>query len=347
MSVSLHTDPSRISNFLTGDNAVDPTTNAAATMAKALANRAHISSLPAATQGFNLSELDEKPSLKNPSVRASAQAEASMTALSGLGTEALMMLLGFEERKSVVNSGKASIAAHREEREEVNKQRIEKLQEQAEKLEQKGLLDKLKKAFGVIGCILGAIASIATAVVGVVTANPLMVVGAAMVMVVTVDQAVQLGTNGEKGIVQSIVATAEKNGSDVKASMIAAQVMTIAMGVVGAIFSAGAGSANVGGAAKALTTVTNTANGLNTVASGTTQIASSVVDYKLDKLKADGKELEAILMRIQMASDIDTQQLKNIMEKTENMTQSVKEILESCNQSLAGILTSNTAHIMA
>lgn len=344
MSVNLNVDPSRLAApLLDKDPSVTDTT--ALQQAKK-AGVSNTTDIPDIDQGFNLSSLSEKPSLKAP-IATIGDSSMSMAALSTLGTEAIMSLLGFEERTSAVNSGKASIEAHREEREAVNQQRIEKLQEQAEKLEKKGLLDTLKKAFSIIGCVLGAIASIGAAVIGGITGNPLMVIGAAMVMVTVVDQAVQLGTDGEKGIVQAIVAQAEKDGNDTKAASIAAQVMMLCIGIVGSLFSGGLGSSNLGAATQVFTTATNAANGFNMAASGATQIASSVVDYKIENLRADGKELEAILMRIQMASEIDTQQIKDIMDRASNMAQAVNEILNSCNQSLRGVLTANAAPAMA
>lgn len=341
MSVNFNTDPSRLSVLILGEKT--SISNASLN----ITDENNINSIPSIEQEFNFSDLSEKPSLKAPNASMSVGIGGmSMAALSNLGTEAIMSLLGFAERKSAVDSGKASIEAHREEREAVNQQRIEKLQEQSEKLEQKGLLDKLKQAFSVIGCILGAIAGVGAAIVGVATSNPLMVIGAAMVMVTVIDQAVQLGTNGEKGIVQSIVAQAEKDGSNTKAAAIAAQIMMISIGVVGSLFAGGLGASNLGATTQVFTTATNAANGLNMVFGGSTQIASSVVNYKLDQLKADGKELEAILMRIQLASEIDTQQMKDIMDKASNMTKAVNDILASCQSSLRGILIGDSSHAM-
>ncbi|MBU3826309.1 MAG: hypothetical protein IAA31_02295 [Candidatus Anaerobiospirillum merdipullorum] len=50
--------------------------------------------------------IDEQPTLTPPSVHI------SMTTISSLSSEAIMSLLGFEERKESVSSGKAALEAH-------------------------------------------------------------------------------------------------------------------------------------------------------------------------------------------------------------------------------------------
>ena len=180
--------------------------------------------------------LDEKPVLTAPS------GQMSMAAISSLSSEAIMSLLGFEERKESVSSGKAALEAHHEERAAANQERIEKLQEQADKLESQGILDKIKQAFQILGCVLGAIAGIAAAVVGFATGNPVMVIGAGLALLSVADQITQAATGGEKGITQAIVECAEKNGSNTMASAIAAQVMMLIIGIAGAVMSAGVGS---------------------------------------------------------------------------------------------------------
>ncbi len=279
--------------------------------------------------------LDEKPVLTAPS------GQMSMAAISSLSSEAIMSLLGFEERKESVSSGKAALEAHHEERAAANQERIEKLQEQADKLESQGILDKIKQAFQILGCVLGAIAGIAAAVVGFATGNPVMVIGAGLALLSVADQITQAATGGEKGITQAIVECAEKNGSNTMASAIAAQVMMLIIGIAGAVMSAGVGSSTsmLNATTRGLNTGVNILSGLNSIGSGAVGVASSVVNYQIENIRADSKDLEAILMRIQTASELDSKNIEDILKKSENMTQSVREVLDSCNQALGAVVT--------
>ena len=279
--------------------------------------------------------LDEKAPLKAPA------GQMSMAAISSLSSEAIMSLLGFEERKTSVESGKAALEAHHEERAAVNQERIEKLQEQSEKLKSQGLLDKIKQAFQILGCILGAIAGIAAAVVGFATGNPLMVLGAGMALLCVGDQMTQAITGGEKGITQAIVECAKKNNDNQQAAAIAAQVMMFVIGIAGAVLSGGVGSSvqALSGTARTLNVGINALTGFNSICTGSVGIASSVVNYQIENLRADSKDLEAILMRIQTASDLDSKNIEDILKKCENMSQSVREVLDSCNQALGAVVT--------
>ena len=191
------------------------------------------------------------------------------------------------------------------------------MQEQAEKLKSQGLLDKIKMAFQIIGCVLGAICALAAGVFGAMHGNVLMVVGAVMALFSIADQITQLSSGGELGIAQEILKRAQANGSNEMASMISAQVMVMLITVAGAVFSAGLGSssASMTVAARTLNVGINVFSGINSVISGSVGIASSVVNFEIENLKADSKELEAILMRIQVASELDAQNIEDIMKK--------------------------------
>lgn len=279
--------------------------------------------------------LDEKAPLKAPA------GQMSMSAISSLSSEAIMSLLGFEERKTSVESGKAALEAHHEERAAANQERIDKLQEQSEKLKSRGLLDTIKKVFQIIGCVLGAIAGIAAAAVGIATGNPVMVVGATLALFSVADQMTQAISDGKMGITQSIIECAEKNGSNTKASAIAAQLMMFIIGIAGAVMSAGVGSSAsaMTATARNLNIGLNVLTGVNSMGTGAVGIASSVVNYQIENLRADGKDLEAILMRIQTASELDSKNIEDILKKCESMSQSVREVLDSCNQALGAVVT--------
>ena len=126
-----------------------------------------------------------------------------------------------------------------------------------------------------------------------------------------------------------------------KIAAIAAQVMMFVIGIAGAVLSGGVGSSvqALSGTARTLNVGINALTGFNSICTGSVGIASSVVNYQIENLRADSKDLEAILMRIQTASDLDSKNIEDILKKCENMSQSVREVLDSCNQALGAVVT--------
>lgn len=286
----------------------------------------------------------EDPKLERPQGNLG---EESFVNLGALSTEAIMSMLGFEERKDAVESGTSAIETKRQQRAEINEERIANLKEQADKAEKSGFLDKLKQAFSYIGMALGAIASIAAIVAGGMSGNPLLIAGGVLMLLSTTEQIMSAASGGELSLANGFAQAAKATGGDEQAARIAGMVCAMAIGVAGAIMTGGAGASGAASQAASMTTkVTNTISsvtgvisGVNQVASGSVSIAKGVYDYQIANLKADMSDLQAILLRIQQASDLDTEQLKKIMEKSQDMAQGVKEVLDDCNQSLGTVLT--------
>lgn len=285
---------------------------------------------------------DEMPSLSAPTQ------SLSMSVIAGLSQDAIMQMLGMDERKTAVDSGIATLQAHSEQRQEVLQERIETLQEQADKMKHQSLLDKIKQAFSYIGMALGAIACVATLVAGCATGNPLMIAGGLMMTVALVDQITTTATGGEQGIAAWFGDLAEMTGGNEMAAQIAGQVVSSLFGIVGGVMSGvGAGKviASVADTSKILSvtskisTAADIANGLTQVGSGAVGIASSVNQYDIINLQADTKVLDGILARIQAAQDLDTENLKKIMEKSQSVVTSVKEMIDDCSASLTTVVT--------
>lgn len=268
----------------------------------------------------------------------------SLEVISTLSSEAIMTMLGFDERKSAVESGLTAIETRREQRAEYNKQKIEQLQEQAEKAKSKGLLDKIKEAFSYIGMALGAIAAIGACLTG----NPLAIAGAALIMISLADQIASTASGGKVSIAAGFAKLAEATGGNQQAAAIAGQVFSMVIGLTGGILSGVGVAKSVADVKSAIGTVnlaTQVLSGVTTVANSSVSIASSFIERDIDNLKADQKLIEAILMRMQVAQEWDEEQIKKIMEKCQAMTEGVREILDDCNQSLATTMT--TAPSMA
>ncbi len=303
-------------------------------------------------QQRKLQSLLDDPQLEAPK---GPWAQTSFVNLSTLSSEAIMSMLGFEERKSAVDSGMSEIETKRQQRAEINEERIENLKEQAEKAEKSGLLDQIKQVFSYIGMALSAIASIASIAAGVITGNPLLIAGGALMLLSTTEQIMSAATDGEISLANGFAQAAKATGGNEQAARIAGMVTSVLIGLTGAIMSGGASmgaaasqagniaSSTITQAANTATTVTSIASGVANVGTGAVTIAKSVYDYELTNLKADMSDLQAILLRIQQAGDADTEQLKHIMEKSQQITEGVKALLDDCNQSLGAVLTGTPA----
>lgn len=282
--------------------------------------------------------LDVLPSLESP------KGQMSMSVIASLSEEALMQMLNMDERKSAVQSGIASLKAHSEQRQEILQERVEKLQEQAKKLKEQSLLDKIKSAFSYIGMALGAIASIVTIAVGVVTSNPLLIAGGAMMAVAICDQVVTQASGGEQGLASWFAKAASATKGNETAAYIAGQVFSSLIGIIGGIVS-GVGATKAVSTASDISSITNItakvtklnniAGGLSQVANGGLSIASCVNKSDILKLQADTKLLDAILARIQAASDLDTQSLANVLKKSQAVVEAIKSMIDDSAQTLA------------
>lgn len=306
--------------------------------------------LPEATELNAFTLLTEKPQLAAPS----ADTPSDVNTLKNLCYEALMQLLGFEERKTAVKSGMNAVETHRQERQEINDKRIKNLQEQAEKAQKSAKLSGILKVFSIIGQALSAVAAVGSLVAGAVTGNPLLIAGGVILAVTAADGLMSAATDGKACIAAGFEAAAEKlNGSKEAANYVAMGV-TFVMGITGAVLS-GVGGVQVAKKAaetgmnttmQVLTkidTATSIASGVTQTAQGSTSIAKSVYDSQHTKLQAKAKELEAILMRIQAASDLDIQMLKKMLKKSSDIAESVTNIIKDCNKSVGTVLTSAPA----
>ncbi|MBO8416306.1 MAG: hypothetical protein IAB19_08010 [Proteobacteria bacterium] len=323
-----------------GSSAVDSSTSVGSGSSSATAQ----GSVPEVKS--NLSEiLNETPNLTKPS---SAYADMNFVNLGALSNDAIMSMLGFEERKSAVSSGITEIETKREQRHEANQLRIQNLHEQAEKAAKSSLLDKIKEVFSYIGMALSAIGSLAGMAVSIATGNIALGIGSALLLLSSVEQIMSAASDGELSLANGFAEAAKATGGNEDAARISGMLFSVGLGLAGAILSGGAGVKNavsqgmsaVKQIANNVNTAVNFVSAVNSVGTGAVGIAKSVYDSQLTKLKAGSLDIEAILQRIQTASDMDTNQLKKIMEKSQDMAEGVKNILDDCNQTLGAVVTS-------
>ena len=290
--------------------------------------------------------------LSGPNLKA-PEGGMPMSVIAGLSEEALMSMLGMEERKSAVTSGLESLRAKAEERREINQQKIELLQEQAEKAEENKVLAGIKKAFSIIGAVVGTIASIGSIVAGFCSANPLLVIGGALTLVASIDSMVSTATDGENSIASAVAKSLQENNNlDESAAKWIGVAVSMTIGITGAVMTgvgayqlASEASTSVSQVNNIVSAASSIASGVVQTGQGAVQITEAVLNYKLSNLKADSKELEAILQRIQAASDIDIQLVESNLEKTQSLTENLKKTIEDCRMALNSILTGAPAAV--
>mgnify|MGYP001026745152 FL=1 len=297
--------------------------------------------------------LDSLPSLSAPNDTI------PMSVIMGLCEEAIMSMLGMEERKEAVSSGVATLQAHAEERKQINQERIEKLQEQAEKAEKQGFLDKLKQAFSIISCVIQAIAAVAVLASAVIAPNPASIIGAGLLIASTVETIMSTASDGKLSLQNGFAEAAKATGGNEQAAAICGMITSFAIGIAGSVLSGAGAAKTISDAAKLgevskLTKFQQIMNNATNIVSAGTQAASSAVNItsavyekQIDEIKADSKLLEAILMRIQIAQDLDTKQIEKIMEKATAMAEGVKDVIDDCNSTMQSVLSGGSAPAMA
>jgi hypothetical protein len=268
-----------------------------------------------------------------------------------ISLEELVKAVGMETRQVATKTGLEALKAKVAETEEANQKKLEEVQTQLEKLKEKEKLGPFMKALKWIGMALGAIAAVATAAIGVMTANPLLVAGAAVMMVMTVNSIVSEASDGKYSISAGIAALAKECGASEETAQWIGMGVEIGITLIGAALSFGAGFA--GSAAKAaeaagkvaqiiakVSQFASLASGLTTMAQGGLGIADAVYTSDITKSKATQKDLEAILARIAEAQDVETKFLESVMKRAEELLAAVQDIVQGNVEAQAAILGS-------
>ena len=280
-------------------------------------------------------DIDELPSLPAPA--------------GPLSLDTLLSAIGYETRQQACRDGVASLELKGEQQAEINQKELDELKEQLEKMAKKGVADGFLKIFSIIGMVVGAIASAASIAIGAATGNPLLVAAGVAGLVMTVDSALSMATDGKYCIAGGISAACEACGMDKEAAQWVGMGVSMALSLATVIL-------NIGGAAKAVsvtadaankviqvlsktTLITNLVSGANSVAKGATSIASGVYGYQVALSQAEVKELEAILERIRMAMEMEQDMIQNEMERANELLQAVDAIVDACNKTQGTVLT--------
>lgn len=264
----------------------------------------------------------------------------------GLALEVLMEALGSEERKTAVKTSTETLKAKAAERKEINDKQLGEIKERLEKMRSQSVLNGFLKAFKIIGAIFGAIAAAATIVAGALTANPLLIAGGAVTAVLAVDSLVGAASDGKYGIAQGVAAGLKAMGVDEKTAQWIGFGFTMALAITGAALSLGGAAASAPATAisalekatKVVSVATQILSAANTIAGGGVGIAAAVNQYDIEKSRVTSKELEAILARLQEATEVEQEFLKTVMKKFEDLLAKVGELVQANNETQAAIL---------
>ncbi|MCL1916591.1 MAG: type III secretion system translocon subunit SctE [Desulfovibrionaceae bacterium] len=271
----------------------------------------------------------------------------------GLSLEQLVQALGVEGRQTAVKAGLESIEVKKAEIKELNDKKMEDVQKQLEELKKREKLNPILKFFKWIGMILGAIASVASVIAGALTGNPLLIVGGAIGLFMMANSITSEATGGKISLGAGIAELAKKCGASEETAKWIGFGFEIGVTAVGMALSIG-GAVQVAKAAKALgeiaTTVqkvavwtagiANATGGAVQVGQGGVGIAAAVHDKRIADAKADLKELEALMLRITQAQDIEKDLLEAVMERTQALIDGVMDIIDGNIQAQTAVLTS-------
>jgi hypothetical protein len=254
-----------------------------------------------------------------------------------------------------VKTGLEALEAKKVEIKDLNDKKMEEIQKQLENLASKEKMSPFLKAFKWIGLVLGAVASVAGIVAGVATGNPLLIAGGVIGLTMTVNSIVSEATDGKVSISAGVAAVAKGMGASEEVAKWIGFGFEMGLSLVGAALSLAGGISALGAAAATAvpkvaaetvskiavtaTTVASVAGGAVKMAEGGMGIASAVYDSKIAQAKAELKDLEALVLRIQEAQETERNFLEAVMERTRELYDSVMDIVENNIQAQSAVLT--------
>lgn len=294
------------------------------------------------------------PSTGGVSTPVSMELPVLAPPVGGLSLETLMTAVGNSERKQACNAGVERIKLKANEQAAANEEKLQKIADQLEEMRSKSVLNGFLKAFKIIGMIIGAIASVASTVVGAVTGNPLLIAAGVMGMAMVVDGIMSEASDGKVCFMAGMTELGKACGMSDDDAKWFAFAMQMAVTVVMVGLSLGAGFANASSSAAKITSdvalkafeatvkcqqIAQFANSALTTAQGAGTIAGAVFDYKIAMAQADAKELEAIMERVRQAIDFEQDFLESEMKRSEDLMGKLGEIVNDCNEAQAAILS--------
>ncbi len=272
---------------------------------------------------------------------------------SNLSLNTLVSALGFNERKVACKANLEHIETKAQQQKEINNKQLKDLQSQLDKLEEQKLTNGFKKAFSIIGAILGAISSAITIALGTLTANPLLIGAGVLGMTLAIDSTISLASDGKYSLAAGFAELGKTMGLNKENTQYFSLGLQLILSVINIALSAGAGfasnSSNIANAsiekiAKLIGTtqkVTTISNSLVSTSDGITTILSSVVKYSLEQLKINSKEVETLLQYINEAIETEKDIIKTEIQRINFLYTQLMEIINEKNNTQQAILHSS------
>ncbi|MBQ7457142.1 MAG: hypothetical protein IJS54_06030 [Desulfovibrio sp.] len=269
-----------------------------------------------------------------------------------LDLEILIKAIGDQVRQSETKSGIASIKANTQQMEIKNQEKLEKVQEQLEKTKNASIWDKIATVFK-------AIAAVATLIAGaVMIATGVGSIGGAAMIAVGISLADNLlNTIGEMttghgfGISGFIAWGVGAISGSEEAESWTRLGLGLAIGIGCAIVTCGAGAASQADKIAKIATIVQKAAAITQTTAGAAGAVSSAVSavytYEGSKAVAEQKRLEAILENMNMMNELINKHLKAVLEDSQNVANSVKEIIDNNVEAQTAIITGGGGAAMA
>lgn len=274
-----------------------------------------------------------------------------------LNLEQLMNALMNKSRQLSVQSAVESLEMRGEQIKAENEKQLEELQKQIKENSKKSFWNKFLKAFKIIGAIVGAVASIATTVIGAMTANPLMIAAGVIGILGTVDSITSLASDGKYSLAAGFTelgkacGMSEETANKFSMGMTAlTMIATIAVsfGAAGASSASKIATATAEMSAKAASALSgmakighaaNIGSGVVQMGSGVGTAAVAVIDHRIAQSKANTIDIDAILEHLREMIALEQSFVEHEMEKTQEMLSSVKSLVEDCAETSMAIQT--------
>jgi hypothetical protein len=270
-----------------------------------------------------------------------------------LSLEQLVQAVGGETRRLIVQQALEGITLKGDEIKALNDKKAEEIQKQLAQLEKKEKLNPFIKALKWVGMALGVIGTGVVIAAGAITGNPLLIAGGVIGAAMLINSIASEVSDGKYSIGAGAGAIAKKCGASEKTAH------WIGFGIELGIALAGAGL-TIGGAFASATSQTasqamkvmsimagstSVFGGATAAGQGAVQIIAAGYDYKIAQAKAEMQDLQAILERVQTAMQTESDLLESVVQRTEELLGTVREIVRDTLAAQTTILTSTTPNM--
>ncbi len=221
-----------------------------------------------------------------------------------------------------------------------SQQKIEKLKEQIEKIEEQSKMGIFGKIFKFIAMAAGVVAAVAGIVAGVAGlaaggSGALLIAGSTILLAASISAITAEATDGKVSIGAGISKAFEAMGVDKEIAQYIGMGFEIGVTVLGAALTLGAGAgsaasmlAKIGDVAMKVSAGITAASGI--VSSGL-EMKNAALSYERKMDEAFLKDLEALMQRLELADEMDLDTVKALMDQFNKLIEGVQQLVENTN----------------